>query len=379
VRSVLFALALVGFELTSPRAFAIGGPAIVPSRPSPPSLSSPAGPPPVRGELDPNMVARVIRSHMGEVKGCYERALAGQPDLAGRVTLHFTINLAGQVESADVESSTIDSQPVEVCILWAARQWHFSKPVGGPVDVSFPFVFSSNNPPDLRGGQSIGGGRIDIRRLDARLFVHQTHDAGGTPANGLIAITDKGLLLVDTGWNDAQTEAILDWGRAYLKRDWVGAVITHDHADRDGGVGALLRRGIPVAALDLTVKKLAARGIRSVAVLFTTEAVSMADPRGFEAYYPGRGHAPDNIVVAFPWSNVLFGGCLVKAPEAAELGFTGDADLASWVEALRRVGARYAKMPTIVPGHGAVEGATIQHTLDLLGERLKAGNASPPK
>ena len=357
----------------SPRAFAIGGPAIVPSPPFQPSPSSPSPSrlPPVGGELDPNMVARVIRSRLGEVKGCYERALAGQPDLAGRVTLHFTINLAGQVENASVESSTIDSQPVEVCILGAAKQWPFSKPIGGPVDVSFPFVFRSNPPVDLRGGQAIGGGRIDITRLDARLFVHQTHDASGTPANGLIAITDKGLLLVDTGWNDAQTEAILDWGRAYLKQDWVGAVITHDHADRDGGVGALLRRRIPVAALDLTVKKLAARGIRSVAVLFTTEAVSMADPRGFEAYYPGRGHAPDNIVVAFPWSNILFGGCLVKAPEAAELGFTGDADLASWVEALRRVGARYAKMPAIVPGHGAVEGATIQHTLDLLGERLR--------
>jgi len=236
--------------------------------------------------------------------------------------------------------------------------------IGGPAMVPVP--------PTPAGG-------VEVFPIDGRLWVHRSTDAAGVPANGLVALTEKGLVLVDTGWTDAQTDAILDWGRARFGREWTGAVITHEHADRDGGIGALQRRKVAVAALDLTVKKLAARGVRGVETLFTAAAASVADPRGFEAYYPGRGHAPDNIVVAFPASNVLFGGCLIKAAEATDLGFTGDADLAAWVEALHRVQSRYPGMRMIVPGHGAVGYVTIQHTVDLLGERLKAGNASLPK
>src|SRR4029077_9071366 len=132
------------------------------------------------------------------------------------------------------------------------------------------------------------------------------------------------LLLVDTGWTEAQTEEILKWGDAQLKRPWIGAVITHDHDDRDGGLGALERRRIPVAALDLTIAKLARRGVRNVAVLFAARDGAFKDERGFEAFYPGPGHASDNIVLRFP--RVVFGGCLIKSMEAKDLGFTGDAD-----------------------------------------------------
>jgi glyoxylase-like metal-dependent hydrolase (beta-lactamase superfamily II) len=79
------------------------------------------------------------------------------------------------------------------------------------------------------------------------------------------------------------------------------------------------------------------------------------------------GHAPDNIVVWFPDQRILFGGCLIKSASADGLGFTGDADLATWPEAVRRVAARYH--PTlVVPGHGplALGDAPLRHTLDLL-------------
>ena len=183
-------------------------------------------------------------------------------------------------------------------------------------------------------------------------------------------MTDGGLLLVDTAWTEAQTEAILQWGDERLHRPWIGAVITHDHADRDGGLGALRRRKIPVAALDLTVAKLAKRGVRDVTTLFTAGAGEFKDPRGFEAFYPGPGHTTDNIVLSFP--TVLYGGCLIKSMEAKDLGFTADANLAAWPEAVRRVSVRYAEM-TIIPGHGPVDTTfgAFQHTLDLLAAARK--------
>jgi metallo-beta-lactamase class B len=79
-------------------------------------------------------------------------------------------------------------------------------------------------------------------------------------------------------------------------------------------------------------------------------------------------------VLRFP--GLGYGGCLVKSMAAADLGFTGDADLAAWPAAIRKVQARY-RDPTIVPGHGPVDlsGQAYQHTLDLLAAVNGSGGA----
>jgi metallo-beta-lactamase class B len=197
-------------------------------------------------------------------------------------------------------------------------------------------------------------GAVQIVAFDDKLLIHQSQDANGIPANGLIFRTERGLILIDTGWTETQTEAILIWGEQKLGRRWMGAVITHDHADRAGGIGALLRRKIPVAALDLTVAKLAQRGVHGVATLFTAKTGTFDDERGFQAFYPGPGHAPDNIVIAFRADKVVFGGCLIKSTKAEDLGFTGDADRVAWRAAVRRVEEKYPGM-LVVPGHGRTD------------------------
>jgi metallo-beta-lactamase class B len=82
------------------------------------------------------------------------------------------------------------------------------------------------------------------------------------------------------------------------------------------------------------------------------------DPAGFELYYPGAGHAPDNLVVYFSGERVLFGGCLVKSDTATTVGNVADADVAEWPRSVARVAARYPKAIVVVPGHGAVSGFT---------------------
>jgi metallo-beta-lactamase class B len=209
---------------------------------------------------------------------------------------------------------------------------------------------------------------VSILPVRDRAFVHISIDAQGIPSNGLIAVTDRGLLLIDTAWTEPQTEMILRYGDTVIHKPWIGAVITHDHGDRAGGVGALLRRGIPVAALDLTVAKMEKRGVHGGKTLFAAAAGTFKDERGFEAFYPGPGHAPDNIVLKL--DSLVFGGCLIKSTAAQDLGYTGDADLAAWPGAVRRVAARYPKADIIVPGHGPLDntGTAYAHTLDLLGK-----------
>jgi outer membrane biosynthesis protein TonB len=100
--------------------------------------------PAVDGELDPNMVAKEVRSRLGAIKACYERALKRNPNLSGKVVIHWTITQAGTVSGVDVEQDTLGDAEVASCIKSLIARWRFPAPSGGSVDVSFPFVFQAS-------------------------------------------------------------------------------------------------------------------------------------------------------------------------------------------------------------------------------------------
>jgi hypothetical protein len=100
--------------------------------------------PAVDGELDPAMVAKEVRTRLGAIKACYERALKRNPTLSGKVVIHWTITQAGTVSGVDVESDTLGDAEVASCIKALVARWRFPAPAGGSVDVSFPFVFQSS-------------------------------------------------------------------------------------------------------------------------------------------------------------------------------------------------------------------------------------------
>jgi FHA domain len=98
----------------------------------------------VRGSLDKEIIRRIIRRHLNEVKFCYEKELMKKADLYGRVMIQFTISGTGQVVASVVQNSTMNNPPVEQCIAGAVRRWEFPKPQGGGiVIVSYPFVLKA--------------------------------------------------------------------------------------------------------------------------------------------------------------------------------------------------------------------------------------------
>jgi TonB family protein len=100
----------------------------------------------VRGALDKEIIRRVIRRHLNEVRFCYEKELVRTPTLAGRLTLQFTINAAGQVIAATVPSSTLNNPALESCAVAAVKAWEFPKTRGdGTVVVNYPFVLSPSS------------------------------------------------------------------------------------------------------------------------------------------------------------------------------------------------------------------------------------------
>ena len=98
----------------------------------------------VRGSLSKEVIRRVIRRHINEVKFCYEQELNSRPDLEGRVTVRFIISPTGAVQTAMTQATTLGNARVEGCITQAVRRWTFPAPDGGGiVIVNYPFMLQA--------------------------------------------------------------------------------------------------------------------------------------------------------------------------------------------------------------------------------------------
>ena len=98
------------------------------------------------GGLDKSLIAAVVQANIGQIKHCYERQLILDPNIFGKVVAQWTIDKDGNVNSSSLKKTTMNSQPVENCILAKIKSWQFPKPKGGgQVLVSYPFLFKSLN------------------------------------------------------------------------------------------------------------------------------------------------------------------------------------------------------------------------------------------
>lgn len=100
----------------------------------------------VVGGLDREEIAAYIRTQLGQILYCYERQLSANKELFGKVSVKFTINGTGKVETQVVNDSTLKNTTVEGCMLNKIATWKFPAPRGGTkVIVTYPFLFKSTN------------------------------------------------------------------------------------------------------------------------------------------------------------------------------------------------------------------------------------------
>ncbi len=98
-----------------------------------------AGQPQSVGDLDKAIIRRYVKRALPQVKACYEKALATQPDLAGTVSTQFFIASNGVVASAN--AAGVDGE-VAACVAAVIKGIEFPKPKGGGgVQVNYPFSF----------------------------------------------------------------------------------------------------------------------------------------------------------------------------------------------------------------------------------------------
>lgn len=209
---------------------------------------------------------------------------------------------------------------------------------------------------------------VELTKISDRIWVHTTYsDDNGTrtPSNGLVALTSNGAILVDTPWNDAQTEELLLMVRDIFKKDIQVAIITNAHENRIGGLSTLMKNGIDVRSTGRTALAAEKAGHFRPQPSLDLEPAFTIDDVDVEVFYPGAGHTGDNVTVWFPQDSVLFGGALIEPLDSPDIGNVDDANLEMWPKSVLNVMDRYAHASIIVPGHG------IWGSSDLMGRTLE--------
>ena len=155
---------------------------------------------------------------------------------------------------------------------------------------------------------------LQVTALVPGVWMHTSwHTWNGTriPSNGLVVRDGTGVLLVDTAWGEAPTDALVDWVERELRLRVTRAVVTHAHDDRLGGGAALARRKIPFLGHAGTVAAASVRRVLAPATLGPMAPGASARMGPVDVFFPGAAHTPDNVVVWVRGSRILFGGCAV--------------------------------------------------------------------
>lgn len=144
----------------------------------------------VRGSLDKEIIRRIIRRHINEVKFCQERELVRGAASVGRLLVQFTISVDGSVIASIVQSSTVGNPVLEQCVASAVRRWEFPKPRGGVVVVTYPFTFRGDGVSS--GYQEVAIPSVEVSTPDVTVVVGiVTHRPKGCSAASMQPLDER--------------------------------------------------------------------------------------------------------------------------------------------------------------------------------------------
>ncbi|EIA07484.1 beta-lactamase [Flavobacterium frigoris PS1] len=188
-------------------------------------------------------------------------------------------------------------------------------------------------------------------------------------ANGMYVVTQAGVILFDSPWDDFPYQLLLDSIELKHHKKVVLALATHSHEDRTSGLDFYKQHGIKTYTTKLT-DAISIKNERPRAeFLMDKDTVFNIGGFKFETFYGGEGHTKDNIVVWFDKQKILYGGCLVKSIDAKDLEYVGEANLQEWPKTIKRVQEKFKKPKCIITGHHDWSNTEVlNHTLQLLEE-----------
>jgi hypothetical protein len=101
-----------------------------------------ASEPEITGSIDRELIRRVVRSHLDQLRYCYDVQLTKNPKLSGKVAVKWVVTEQGTVSSSVVAQTTTGNHELDTCVAGRVLTWVFPKPKGGGVAVvTYPFIF----------------------------------------------------------------------------------------------------------------------------------------------------------------------------------------------------------------------------------------------
>jgi hypothetical protein len=91
------------------------------------------------GCRDEEAIARVVNSHKGRLRHCYNTALQGDRNLSGDVSVRFVIAESGAVSAAQIVGANVADAALNACLLESVRGWSFGEQVGCETVVRYTF------------------------------------------------------------------------------------------------------------------------------------------------------------------------------------------------------------------------------------------------
>jgi metallo-beta-lactamase class B len=192
------------------------------------------------------------------------------------------------------------------------------------------------------------------------------------PANSLFIVTDAGIILLDTPWDEAQTQQLIDSVQLRFNKKIVLCIATHSHDDRIGGMNILKQHGTKTYASAATYRLAKQKGNPLPEFTFKRDTSFNVGGIKLQTYFPGEGHTSDNIVIWLPQQKILFGGCFIKSLETNSIGYTADSNLKQWPVSVNKLSKKYSDAQIVIPGHQGWQGGNkmLAHTISI----IKASN-----
>ncbi|WP_348797229.1 BlaB/IND/MUS family subclass B1 metallo-beta-lactamase [Flavobacterium adhaerens] len=220
---------------------------------------------------------------------------------------------------------------------------------------------------------------LQISHLTGDFYIYRTfnkYKGNLISANAMYLVTQKGVVLFDSPWDKNQFQPLLDSIKARHGKEVLMYFATHSHDDRAGGFDFYRKKGIKTYSIQQTDEILKTTNKPRAEIVIRNDTVLNIGEHSFRIFYPGKGHAPDNIVVWFDKEKVLYGGCFVKSVLAKDLGYLGDSDVVEWEKSIKNVQTSFSNPLYVIPGHGDWDNVkSLDHTLQLIQEYNKSNRS----
>jgi metallo-beta-lactamase class B len=141
---------------------------------------------------------------------------------------------------------------------------------------------------------------LKISPLTGDFYIYTTYNlykGNPYPANGMYLVTNKGVVIFDSPWDTTQFQPLLDSIKLKHNKNVILCIATHFHEDRTGGLEYYKQQGIKTYTTRKTDELSKTKGMKRSEFLLDKDTVFTIGQYSFQTYFPGEGHAPDNIVI----------------------------------------------------------------------------------